>query len=144
MATTIDSVDDIVESVVRDYGVGVHRGPVDDVLGRIASAVVNESYGFIVHAYGDNPFVDISAIDTVVDVCRDGEYDYCYAVNLPLGICADVYSKNTLSRIEKLASNSTYREHINAYLFDHIDNISSQECAIFSGIQDRYKIDSGC
>lgn len=131
LATTTRPEDDVLSSLADKLGIPCHRGPAEDVLGRVHEAWKRFGGETVVELLGDNPLVHSSLIDAVVDLYRSGNFDY--AVNLtreyphapeelprfPVGIRAQAYSADTLSRCEILASDPLDREHSTRTIAEH-------------------------
>ena len=68
VATSTDSSDDILASTLRDYGLQVVRGPLEDVLGRCLMAIQNVSDDTaIVRLTADNLFPDGAFVEELVN-----------------------------------------------------------------------------
>lgn len=119
LATTRRPEDDALAALAERLGVRCHRGDVDDVLRRIAEALEGLAADYVVHATGDNPCVDPGLVDRLVAFALAGGYDFACSTGLPIGAGADVYAAGTIAALDRLAAGASYREHINAFLFDN-------------------------
>lgn len=125
VATTVRPEDEAVVNLATEMGVASFRGPVDDVLGRIARVVERWGAGVIAHASGDNPLTDPQVLDRLVSHHAEGGYDFTYMAGLPVGTGVDVFSGGTIMALDRLAAEPAYREHVNAYIFDHIGSFKA-------------------
>ena len=124
VATTVEQEDDVVCAMAEDCHVSMFRGPTEDVLGRVVRAVDQTDSRIIVHASGDNPLVDPNSLDILVRHCVEKHSDFCFMAGLPIGVGPDVFSRSTLKILDQMAATPMYREHVNAYVFDHISDFS--------------------
>ncbi len=120
VATTSLPEDDRIVDLARDRGVSWSRGPVDDVLTRFVETIRGRDAELIVHAFGDNPLVCPEVVDTLVEHCGSGDYDFAMMAGLPAGFAGDVYSRRTFTTLDQAARTPAYREHINAYILDNL------------------------
>jgi len=121
VATTVMSEDDIIAEIAENCGVVLFRGQVDNVLGRITRAALEQNADIIANATGDNPLVDPKVLDILVKHSMNGGYDLTFMAGIPLGLGVDVFSKDALLKMDRLSSEPKHREHINSYIFDNIN-----------------------
>ena len=126
VATTTNSEDEAIVELAGEYGVKSFRGFVDDVLGRVIQVIEQHKSDIVVQTSGDNPLVDPEIIDYSVTAHRKDESDFTYMAGLPLGIAPDIFSPGALKKASRLARRSEYREHVNAYIFDHLADFRVQ------------------
>jgi spore coat polysaccharide biosynthesis protein SpsF len=119
VATTTDLRDDEVAAEARRLGVGVYRGPVDDVLARYIGAAATEASRFIIRATADNPAVDIASARRLLDLmARDGT-EYGIESGLPYGSTVEAIGTATLRRVAELTADPADREHVTLYVKNH-------------------------
>ena len=115
VATSDQPADDGLEQLVRQLGVRVHRGPLDDVLGRLAAAAAGHT-GPVVRLTGDCPLVDPQIVDDVVALlvatpgCR-------YASNVeprshPDGLDVEALGPGLIAELDAEVTDSVDREHV--------------------------------
>jgi len=121
VATTINAEDDVIADLARESQVSSFRGAADDVVDRITRAAEQRRAELVVHACGDNPLVDPETVDRLVTQCREGDYGFAFMAGLPVGAGADVFASRTLISVDRLAKDPAHREHVNAYVFDHLE-----------------------
>jgi len=124
--------DDPLENIARKLGVGCYRGSLENIMERISGAAKAYDCNTIVELLGDNPLVYSDLIDDVIEMYKDGNYDYAamltkeYPVSdstkklFSVGVRVQVYSKSVAEQYLQ------YPEYINndskhpcAYIFDH-------------------------
>lgn len=124
VATTQEVQDDAVAELAGRCGVGVHRGPTEDVLARVVGAAQSASADAIVELMGDNPFADPAVIDELVAVYQYGAADYVAnlpARTYPLGIDTQVFGARLLVEIAATADAPEDREHVTTYIYRNPD-----------------------
>lgn len=115
IATSDDSVDDPFETAGASLGVGVHRGPRDDVLTRLRGAAGGHP-GPVVRITADCPFVDPALVDRVIDLLRSTP-GCAYAHNVeprtyPDGLDVEVISVDALDEAARTVVDPLDREHV--------------------------------
>jgi len=121
VATTLLSEDDRISDCAASHGVGVFRGVVDDVVGRVCAAVRTfRGADFVLHATGDNPLIEPEMADQLILAAKESGDDFTFMTGIPVGSGVDIYNAGTLLQIEQESSSPTHREHLNSWLFDHI------------------------
>lgn len=123
--------DDVLEELAKTCNVSCFRGSPDDVLGRITGAANQFNADIVVELLGDNPLLHSDLIDDVLDMYKDGDYDYVANVTneypyapegikkFPIGIRIQAIAIEALRKCESLASTDEYREHSTNFMFHH-------------------------
>jgi spore coat polysaccharide biosynthesis protein SpsF len=117
--TTILSEDDAIVDEARRLGALVHRGSVNDVLGRFQEASEKFSPDIIIRATGDNPLIDIGSIDRIVYALRSGNLEWVMESDLPYGAATEAITSETLAAVHLKATDPSHREHVTLYIKDH-------------------------
>ncbi len=115
VATSTDAVDEPIAQLADGVGVGVSRGPRDDVLSRFLIAIGGHD-GPVVRITGDCPLIDPSLVDSMIERFLSVP-DCAYASNVeprtfPDGLDVEVFDAAALRTIadEPLAAHD--REHV--------------------------------
>lgn len=119
VATSSDASDDELAEACSCWGVDCVRGSVDDVLSRFIVALDKFPADTVVRLTGDCPLADPQVIDALIDVFRDGNYDYVSNVTpdtFPDGLDAEVMRASALRRADRDAMHSSSREHVTPYI----------------------------
>jgi spore coat polysaccharide biosynthesis protein SpsF len=119
VATSDDRSDDAVAELARAVGVGVHRGPLDDVLTRFVGAARGHR-GPIVRLTGDCPLTDPELVDAVLEQLA-ATPGALYASNVeprtfPDGLDVEALSPDALALADRLATRASDREHVTTIL----------------------------
>ena len=76
IATSDKETDDRLEILANDIGIGIYRGPLDNVMGRINGAAKEFNANNIIEILGDNPLVNHFLIDDVAEIFKKNKSDY--------------------------------------------------------------------
>ena len=119
MATTSNAADDKVVDVANSEGVEHYRGAEDDVLARFFDAAQKYRLDEIIRVTGDNPCIDCSLIDHVVQKHLQENNDYTVTQQYPTGINVEVLSFKALTFAYENAKEPEEREHLTLYIETH-------------------------
>jgi len=124
VATSTEPSDDILADALRQFGLPVHRGPLDDVLARFEGAAAALDDGdLLVRLTADCPLTDPYVIDDTVAMVAETGVDYgantpdprCF----PKGLDVEVMRAGALRRAAREAREPYEREHVTPYLYRH-------------------------
>ena len=76
LATTNDPIDDVLTEYVTSLGFKVFRGSENNVLSRYYNAAKSADADIIIRNTGDNPLVDPTIIDKLIQILITKKYDY--------------------------------------------------------------------
>lgn len=115
VATSTDSIDDVISDLAFESRVGVKRGPRDDVLARFL-LVVGDRRGPVVRITGDCPLVDPQVVDAAVELFL-ATPGCAYASNVdprgfPDGLDVEVVDAEALRGIAGDDLSPAEREHV--------------------------------
>lgn len=122
IATTVNSIDDSVESICIKNNISYFRGSESDVLLRYFDAATFFKADAIVRINSDCPFIDPVVVDRVIQSWLDGQPNLDYASNIleetfPLGMHVEVFSYEALDYANKNALKPDEREHVTPYIY---------------------------
>lgn len=125
MATSENPEDDGLEKLARSLGIRVFRGSESDVLSRFAGAARASEADLIVRVCADNPFVDPTEIDRLVDHALHTRAEYSFN-HIPAlsnryadGFGGEAVWRRILEEMDRWARRPDQREHVTRYLWDH-------------------------
>ena len=122
VATTQNSMDDVIEELAHRLGVGCFRGSEPDVLDRVLRAAHANEADVIVEITGDCPLIDPTIIDQVVRIYQKNIFDYVSNVQkmtYPIGMDVQVFSTVVLERVARLTQDPIDHEHVSLYIYEH-------------------------
>ncbi len=132
ITTSTDPSDDAMEELASKIGIGCYRGPLDNIMERIAGAAEAFDCDTIVELLGDNPLVHSDLINDVVELYLNGGYDYAASVTreypiapeiqeFALGIRVQAYSKRVAEQWVNYSKEYWGDESkgSTAYIFEH-------------------------
>lgn len=124
VATSVDASDDELAAVVAGAGVAVHRGPLDDVLGRFIGAL--DAFGpadYVVRLTGDCPLADPAVIDATIAHVTAAGADYGSNTpphrTFPKGLDIEVMTEAALRAAARRAASPEEHEHVTWGLHRH-------------------------
>lgn len=124
VATTTEARDDAVAAECAAIGVGVHRGPVDDVLTRFIGVLDEreDDSDAVLRFTADCPLLDPELIMLAADVfAATPDLDYLstsIARTLPRGLDVEIVRTEVLRQIDKVAAEH-HRTHVTSYVYSH-------------------------
>lgn len=124
VATTTCREDDVIADYCRRRDVWAFRGSENDVLNRYYRCASEFQADSVVRITGDCPFLNPVASGDVLNVFREGDYDYAsniYPRVVPDGFDTEVVSMAALEKCWQKAETSFDREHVTTYIVNHPD-----------------------
>jgi spore coat polysaccharide biosynthesis protein SpsF len=124
VATSVEADDDVLAAALRDWGLDVHRGPLNDVLARFEGATAElRDEDLVVRLTADCPLTDPHVIDDTVAMLEETGMDYgantpdprCF----PKGLDVEVMRAGALRQAAREAKDPYDREHVTPYLYRH-------------------------
>ena len=121
VATSTDASDDELAIFCEGLGLGVFRGPLDDVLGRYAEALQRfAGTTAVVRVTADCPLTDPALIDKVIGHHHDTKADYTSNTltrTYPHGLDVEVIRPSALRAAAERATDPYEREHVTPYIY---------------------------
>lgn len=119
VATSSEPSDDRLADVCQAHRIPVRRGPLHDVLGRVAAAIPAEC-DVVVRLTADCPLVDPSLVDRHLEVYASQPAD-SYTSNavcrtFPDGLDVEVTSRSLIERAAREATDPADREHVTPWI----------------------------
>ena len=124
IATTTQPADRKLIEFCRDRNWNFHAGSEHDVLSRYVETAEKYSADQIVRITSDCPLIGPGLVDQTVDR-MDTVRGIDYACNFhprrrfPRGLDCEAMTRETLTRIDRLATTAQYREHVTLYAYRH-------------------------
>jgi spore coat polysaccharide biosynthesis protein SpsF len=120
LATTDRPEDDELESFCNQEQVPCFRGSALDVLGRYLGCAQSFAFDQVIRWTGDNPFVDVEHLPSLVAGHLVGGFDYSNNfAGLPLGCGSEILSLGALSRSAAEGLAPDHREHVDEYILQN-------------------------
>jgi spore coat polysaccharide biosynthesis protein SpsF (cytidylyltransferase family) len=124
VATTIESIDNQIEDLCKEWGIEVSRGSENDVLDRYYKACLKYNPKWVVRVTSDCPLIDPNLIDSVIEFTKNNNVDYCSNTlieSFPDGQCIEVFTFKSLEIAWKNAKLKSEREHVTPYIINNCD-----------------------
>ena len=119
IATTTEAKDDPIVEFAKARGIKCIRGSETDVLERFQQAAARFGVDTVVRATPDCPLIDPSVMDRVIELYREGRYDYAsntLGCSYPDGLDVEVFSRDALERTHREAVLPSEREHVTLHM----------------------------
>ena len=124
VATSEHSSDDDLVQILRNRGIDVQRGPLDDVLQRFVMTLDARSAEVVVRLTADCPLLDPTVIDQVVEAFHAGSSDYLSNTldpTYPDGMDVEVVTAPVLRKVDELTQDPNEREHVTLGVYRRTD-----------------------
>ena len=143
VATSSQPSDDRVAELCVSLGVVCFRGSEADVLGRMCGAALQHGADVVIRLTGDNPLVDRTFVEQVLQDFVSGDYDYLSTDGYPLGLAAEIMSKKALADASAEAVSPVDREHVTSYIFCRPERVKvGRVCAPIDWGSMRWTVDT--
>ncbi|MBU4435405.1 MAG: NTP transferase domain-containing protein, partial [Alphaproteobacteria bacterium] len=124
VATSVEASDDPLAACLESAGVLVHRGALDDVLGRFAEAL--NRFGpvkTLVRLTADCPLADPEVIEATLALHRTSGADYASSTaagrTFAKGLDVEVMTADCLLTAAAEATEAYDREHVTPFIYNH-------------------------
>lgn len=119
VATTVLQEDDKVAKYLEENNIDCFRGNSSDVLDRYYKCAKKFSISTIVRITADNPLIDPTIVDKVIEKFYSGSYDFasnCLLGTFPSGTEVEIFSFETLKKAWSNAKTPPEREHVTPFM----------------------------
>lgn len=125
LATTINPSDDRICAFAERHEVSVFRGSENDVLDRFIQAATQFGFSKIIRVCADNPFLDLSGMQTLINEFSNSDADYLsfqLAGNKPsilthFGFWTEAVRLDALEKAQQLTAIKLYHEHVTNFIY---------------------------
>ena len=129
VATTTVQNDDVIAHLAKEMGLEVFRGSENNVLDRFIGAAEKFGIERIIRVCADNPFLDMPAMNVLMDRFRNSKADYLAYVTsdgIPTikthyGFWAEGVLKDALTQVVAMTDEKLYHEHVTNYIYTEPD-----------------------
>lgn len=125
VATSVEPTDDPLAEVLRQAGIEVFRGPLDDVLARFTGALQAFPADHVVRLTADCPLADPELIDAAIARHQESGADYTAnrvdGAGHPKGQDVEVITAAALRRAAARAATPEEHEHVTWGVWNHPD-----------------------
>lgn len=112
---------DVLEEHAKKLGCHYYRGSENDVLSRYYQTANHFDVTDIVRVTGDCPLIDPILVDLMIEQYLKGKVDYAaigVEGNFPRGLDAEIFSFETLKKVNIEAQRDYEREHVTPYIYE--------------------------
>lgn len=121
LCTTTNDEDTPLAQLALTVGASVHRGPVEDVLGRMIGALNGHEVDVVLRITGDDILVDPIYIDQGLQYHLNSNAEYSDLKALPSGTEVEFFDVKLLKEIHLLAKNPNWTEYLTFYITQNKD-----------------------
>ena len=129
VATSDDSKDDDLAKLVSENGVKLFRGSENDVLKRFIGAAELYDLDKIIRICGDNPFIQISELERLIENFGNSTVDYMSfkvdgdpSILTHFGFWTEGVSIEALRKVFRQTSEVFYHEHVTNFIYNNPDS----------------------
>ena len=119
VATTNRRNDEAIVDHCKKLGVSYYVGSETDVLNRLVKASQEHSSDIVIRLTADNPFLEPSEIDSLIQKHLKNENDYTLSFGYPLGSSGEVFGVEGLIKVSNLTKDKLSHEHPGVYFLNH-------------------------
>jgi len=123
IATSNENTDDIISKYCEQQNWNCYRGSLQNVAQRFHESGVDLGIDYLIRINGDNLFLDIPLLESMIKLASSGKYDFISNVNgrtYPKGMSIEIvrldHYKYLLKEINK---EEHYQEHVTLYLYEN-------------------------
>lgn len=120
LATTFEEKSDLILQVADKLGVTTYQGSTTNVLDRFYKAAKPDNPDYVVRLTSDCPLIDPELIDSIIQDCITGNYDYCsntLTTTFPDGMDVEVFRFSALEKAWKEAMLTSDTEHVTPFIW---------------------------
>ena len=125
VTTSVESSDDIIEEYCKANGMNIFRGDLKNVAGRFLAAAKANHFDYVTRINGDAPFINMGMYANMLDICRNGDYDFITNVKdrtFPIGMSTEILKTSFYEKIQPaIQASEGYKEHVTLYLYEHLE-----------------------
>jgi spore coat polysaccharide biosynthesis protein SpsF len=113
---------DVLEEYAKKLGCHHYRGSEEDVLSRYYQTANHFDATDIIRVTGDCPLIDPILVDLMIEHYLKEKIDYAaigIEGNFPRGLDAEIFSFETLKKVNIEAQHYYEREHVTPYIYEH-------------------------
>lgn len=126
IATSNEYSDDPIAEFAKKYGVGLHRGSLENVSRRFYEAAFDKDWQYAIRINGDNIFMDTNILSQILNLATTNEFDFISNVKgrtFPKGMSVEAVKMVHYAKLlPKIESDQNYREHVTSYLYENDKN----------------------
>lgn len=126
VATSENADNDIIEKFCKDNNVNCYRGSEDDVIQRFIDAAETFHAEKIIRVCSDNPFLELNAINKLVETARHSSADYISfnidgipSIKTHFGFWTEYTTLSALKKVREATNECLYHEHVTNYIYTH-------------------------
>jgi spore coat polysaccharide biosynthesis protein SpsF (cytidylyltransferase family) len=125
--TSNEKSDDELYTFCLKQNIPIFRGDLNNVLKRYLDASQKYNFDIVCRVCGDSPFVDVNAIDKMLEDIEKKQLDYINKTNILNGFMSEVFTLNLLKKVYNMPLTLEDKEHVTKYIRDNISEYKTSE-----------------
>lgn len=124
LATTDQPADSVLIDLANQSGISCFIGDKSDLIKRYLDCAKHFGLDYLIRITGDCPFVDGQSLDDFIEKAFIDNAPFDLATtkgNYPVGIDFELFSYETLCRVNTLPLTKDHREHLTLYFYENLD-----------------------
>lgn len=129
LATSDNENDSVLVDFAKQKKILFHQGSESNVLLRFIDSIRDYHFSHIIRICSDNPFLNMNAIQDLINNLDNPNLDYISYVNhrgIPvikthIGLFAEIVSVKSLKKTNELQNMPIYQEHVTNYIYGNPD-----------------------
>jgi len=128
VATSVSPNNDVIEQFCKKNDINCYRGSENDVIQRFIDAAETFNAEKIIRVCSDNPFLELSAIQRLVDIAQHSSADYISfningtpSIKTHFGFWTEYTTLSALKKTKQATEEPLYHEHVTNYIYTHPD-----------------------
>lgn len=120
LATTINELDDRLESWCKENNISCFRGDENNVLKRYYDTATQYKSDIVIRITADDPFKDPKVIDAVIDLLKTENLDFAFNNNppsFPEGLDTEVFTFSAIKKAAEADTTDFEKEHVTQYFY---------------------------
>tara|TARA_B100000609_G_scaffold195949_1_gene190648 strand:+ start:170 stop:895 length:726 start_codon:yes stop_codon:yes gene_type:complete len=127
VATSSHTNDNQIIEISKRNNVQAFKGSEENVLERFIDCAKENSFSNIIRVCADNPFIDTSLIEELLDESADYSAHFFQdkpSIQTHWGVFAEFVSLTALEKIHSLTNEKTYLEHVTNYIYQNPEHFT--------------------
>lgn len=120
--TSYEPADDPLAAYLRQQGLSVFRGPLEDVFSRFRSCLAVAPCEWFFRVCADSPLLDGALLETLASHARRSDVDLVtnvYPRTFPRGQSVEMLRASTFAAIDPAGLNAHQREHVTTFYYEN-------------------------
>lgn len=123
IATSDGSTDDVIAAYAKKIGIDCFRGSLNNVALRFYEAAASKGWKYATRINGDNIFVDLPLLKTMLAIAAENKYDFISNVKgrtYPKGMSIEIIRVDFYAQqLHHIQQSAYHSEHVTSYIYEN-------------------------